>query len=106
MKLDGQNTFGLKLEQNQYDRIPSDTKSFLKSWSQVLDRNESDKILVSIELSNNRIQELESALFMNMGSNCKNLQTIIADNNEIKYISNRIKDCEKLECLILSNNHL
>ena len=87
------------MEPNNFERIPRDTLTFLKNWSNELDLNKTDKILVSIELSNNHIQELESALFMNMGTNCKNIQTIIAENNDIKYISNRIKDCENLECL-------
>lgn len=64
-------------------------------------------MVCSLDISNNKIQELEGALFMHLGvQGCKNLVTIKAEHNQIRYISSRIKDCHNLGVLRLSHNDL
>ena len=68
---------------------------------------QNNKVLVSLDIENNKFQELEGALFLHLGlSGPIQLRHIRASKNQIKYVSNRIKDCVSLVELRLSNNLL
>ena len=86
--------------------------SNVSQWCDHRNKNEKEgklpkKRLVCLNISNNKIQELEGALFMHLGIEvCNQIEIIRADHNQIRYISNRIKDCHNLRILKLSYNEL
>jgi hypothetical protein len=86
----------LRINHKSFEFIP---REILQHLQKVRESN-----LTSIDISNNKLQEIESTFLINL--DLKNIEQIKADHNCLKLVSPKIKECTQLKCLRVSHNKL
>lgn len=97
----------LRLSQKNFEYIPRELLQFLNKWGKQFVDGKNNQNIVSVEVTGNKLQQIEDSLFNHLGpEGCKNLEQIKADSNQLSFISAKLRDCIHLQNLNLSNNQL